>query len=238
VASSVAPSPLTIREVASPAECAEVSALFTSIWGGHQHIPPELARAIVESGGYVVAARRSELLVGASVAVVGQSGGHVHLHSHITGVVPGEQGQGIGLALKRHQRTWARERGMPRIVWTFDPLVRRNAFFNLARLGACAVRYEIDFYGPVQDEINGDDETDRLVVEWATSGDEGRGAVRDRTGVAVPTPEDIVSLRATDPDAARAARVEVRSALGPRMADGWTIAGVDEHGSYVLLPPS
>ena len=64
---------LTIREAASPAECGEISALFTSIWGGHQHIPPELGRAIVESGGYVVAARRGEVMVGASVGIVGQS---------------------------------------------------------------------------------------------------------------------------------------------------------------------
>ncbi|HTN80167.1 MAG TPA: GNAT family N-acetyltransferase [Acidimicrobiales bacterium] len=236
MATSGPPSALIIREVSSPAECAAVSTLFTSIWGGHQHIPPELARAIVESGGYVVAARRGEEMVGGSVAVVGQSDGHVHLHSHITGVVPGEQGQGVGLALKRHQRDWARARGMPRIVWTFDPLVRRNAFFNLARLGARAIRYEVDFYGPVRDAINGDDETDRLVVEWSTSGHEGLGPVRASSSVTVATPPDIVLLRSTDPHAARAARLEVRSALGERMASGWTVVGIDEHGSYVLRP--
>ena len=65
--------------------------------------------------------------------------------------------------------------GMAKIVWTFDPLVRRNAMFNLARLGARATRYEVDFYGPVRDAINGEDETDRLVVEWATSGRRGCG---------------------------------------------------------------
>ena len=237
--SSLSIRPVEISEVSAPAECAEISALFTSIWGGHQHIPPELARAIVESGGYVVAARRDERMVGASVAVVGQSQGEVHLHSHITGVVPDEQGHGVGLALKRHQRAWARDRGMTRIVWTFDPLVRRNAFFNLARLGARAVRYEIDFYGPVRDAINGDDETDRLVVEWSTSGDEGPGAVAaDKTSVTVVTPADIVSLRANDPAAARAARLDMRSSLGSRMANGWTVAGVDQQSSYVLRPPS
>ena len=76
VAAVVPTSALTIREAASPAECGEISGLFTSIWGGHQHIPPELGRAIVESGGYVVAARRGEVVVGASVGIVGQSGGH------------------------------------------------------------------------------------------------------------------------------------------------------------------
>lgn len=240
MATTVPTGRLTIREAASPAECAEISALFTSIWGGHQHIPPELGRAIVESGGYVVAARRGDVVIGASVAVVGQSnGGLLHLHSHITGVVSSEQRSGVGLALKRHQREWARERGMTRIVWTFDPLVRRNALFNLARLGARATRYEVDFYGPVRDAINGDDETDRLVVEWATSGPEGAGPLTptDRM-TAVPTPADIVASRSSDAAAARRARLELRTALGARMAEGWTIAGMSTDGSYLLLPPS
>ena len=155
----------------------------------------------------------------------------MHLHSHITGVIPSEQRNGVGLALKRHQRTWARERGMDRIVWTFDPLVRRNAHFNLARLGARATRYEVDFYGPVRDAINGDDDTDRLVVEWATAGEEGPGPI-DATAddAVVATPEDIVALRATDPAAAHRARIEMRDAVGERMAAGWTIVGVDAAG--------
>ena len=230
---------LTIREAANPAECGEISALFTSIWGGHQHIPPELGRAIGESGGYVVGAWRGKAIVGASVAIVGQAEGRLHLHSHITGVVPDEQGLGVGFALKQHQREWARSRGMTRIVWTFDPLVRRNAFFNLVKLGATATRYEVDFYGPVRDAINGDDETDRLVVEWATSGDAAPGTVDAAgTDVVVSTPADIVELRVTDPAAAHRARVDVRAALGERMAAGWIVAGLTADGSYVLRPPS
>ena len=49
------------------------------------------------------------------------------LHSHITGVAPGGQHRGIGFALKLHQRAWALARAVPVIVWTFDPLVARNA---------------------------------------------------------------------------------------------------------------
>jgi hypothetical protein len=48
---------------------------------------------------------------------------------------------------------------------------------------------------------------------------------------------DIVALRATDPAAAHRARVNVREAVGERMAAGWTIIGVDAEGSYVLRPP-
>jgi predicted GNAT superfamily acetyltransferase len=51
------------------------------------------------------------------------------------------------------------------MVWTFDPLLRRNAWFNLARLGAVGTEYLVDFYGEITDGVN-DPETDRLAVAW------------------------------------------------------------------------
>ena len=58
------------------------------------------------------------------------------LHSHITGVAPGQH-RGIGFPLKVHQQAWALACGVPEVVWTFDPLVARNAWFNLAKLRRC-----------------------------------------------------------------------------------------------------
>ena len=49
--------------------------------------------------------------------------------------------------------------------WTFDPLLRRNAWFNISRLGAVGTEYLVDFYGEVADGVN-DPETDRLAVSW------------------------------------------------------------------------
>ncbi len=242
MAAVVPPSALTIREASSPAECGEISALFTSIWGGHQHIPPELGRAIVESGGYVVAARRGDIVVGASVAVVGQSGGHLHLHSHITGVVPSEQrsrrrprveaaSAGVG-ARARHDedRVDVRSAGAP----------QRSVQPGATRRASDAVRDRLLRTGPRCDQRRRRDRPARGRV-----GDERRRGCRptrpcrrrhDR--VAVPTPADIVALRAADPAAARAARLEVREALGGRMATGWKIEGVSADGSYLLRLPS
>jgi len=33
------------------------------------------------------------------------------------------------------------------IAWTYDPLIRRNAYFNLVKLGARPVEYLRNFYG-------------------------------------------------------------------------------------------
>lgn len=52
------------------------------------------------------------------------------------------------------------------MTWTYDPLVRRNAYFNLTKLGARPRGYLVDFYGPMADAINAGDESDRLDMEW------------------------------------------------------------------------
>jgi len=88
------------------------------------------------------------------------------LHSHATAVLEAGRGRQIGWALKLHQRTWALTRGLDSITWTFDPLIRRNAWFNLAKLGARPTAFAIDFYGAIADAVNAGDETDRLILSW------------------------------------------------------------------------
>jgi predicted GNAT superfamily acetyltransferase len=126
----------------------------------------ELLRAMAHTGNYVSAAWRGEQLVGASAAFFGRDRGGWILHSHITGVARSARRGGTGFALKQHQRAWALERGITEIRWTFDPLVRRNAWFNLVKLGAVAMSYQDDFYGHLEDGINAGDNSDRFVVRW------------------------------------------------------------------------
>ena len=52
------------------------------------------------------------------------------------------------------------------MVWTYDPLVRRNGWFNVVKLRARAVAYYPNLYGVMEDELNGTDETDRCLVSW------------------------------------------------------------------------
>ena len=107
-------------------------------------------------------------MVGASVAFFTEPLGAA-MHSHITGVLPGTAGRGVGAALKWHQRQWALERGLSRITWTYDPLIARNSYFNLARLGARPDTYFVDFYGLMNDGPNRGQPTDRMQVVWDLS---------------------------------------------------------------------
>ncbi|HEV8065538.1 MAG TPA: hypothetical protein VGP46_11925, partial [Acidimicrobiales bacterium] len=85
----------------------QVEALFADIWDSPDGPPPiaaHLLKALDLSGNYVAGAFSSSgELVGGSAAFAGV-GRRRELHSHITGVVKGHAGAGVGHALKLHQR--------------------------------------------------------------------------------------------------------------------------------------
>ena len=140
--------------------------LFAHIWEtpAVPPMPHDVLRSLVHAGGRVDAAFRDGNLVGAAVAVF-SAPADAACYSMIAGVSPGAESRGVGLAQKLAQRAWALRAGVSRMVWTFDPLLRRNAWFNIARMGAVGTEYLVDFYGEVTDGVN-DPETDRLAVTW------------------------------------------------------------------------
>lgn len=256
---------VTVRLVHQLADLTEIAALFVEIWRPADGRPPvasELMRALTHAGNYVSGAYDGDRLVGACMGFFGAPSDRV-LHSHIAGVASGARGRSVGQALKLHQRAWAWKCGLAEITWTFDPLVRRNAFFNVAKLGALPREYLVDFYGDMGDAINGGQGSDRLLVAWdvtAPPRDEagrpggvpegsaplpvvtvGRGGgpvagpLPPREPVLlVSTPEDVEALRANDPAAARAWRQAVRGALSQLLAEGAHVTGFTRTGCYVV----
>jgi predicted GNAT superfamily acetyltransferase len=105
-----------------------------------------------------------------SFAFLGRIHGRICLYSQLTGVVPEFQSHGLGFELKMHQREIASAEGIELIAWAFDPLQSGNAYFNLTRLGATASAYVENMYGERTDALNAGVPTDRLIVEWETSG--------------------------------------------------------------------
>lgn len=186
--------PVTVELVRSEKDARAAVAALARVWArqdGAEPLPSELAWAFAHSGNYVsVACSRGEV-VGAAIAFRGRDESGDVLHSHIAGVLPGSQGLGVGYRLKQHQRSWALAEGLDRVVWTFDPLVGRNGYFNVVKLGAQLTRYYVDFYGPMDDGINNGDETDRCLVTWRIK------SPRATAAAAASTP-------AADIDAARA----------------------------------
>lgn len=230
------------------------AAVLQEIWQSPQGQPmaPETLVALDFSGNYVSAAFIGDEMVGVSAAFRTET---QTLHSHISGVLPQARGRSVGLALKLHQRAWALARGVVEIGWTFDPLIRRNAHFNLVTLGARASTYLPDFYGEMVDAFNPGDTSDRLFVEWdltrslpghyvdstgalpaLTVGADGEpvrgeGAARLLT---VSVPPDLAEINRAAPGASGRWRLALREALSGALGSGYEIAGLADDQSYVL----
>ncbi len=86
--------------------------------------------------------------------------------SHMLGVDPQYRDQGIGFILKRAQWQMVRHQSLDRITWTYDPLLSRNAYLNVTKLGAVSNTYLRELYGEMRDGLNIGLPSDRLQVDW------------------------------------------------------------------------
>jgi predicted GNAT superfamily acetyltransferase len=162
-----------IRELARLADMQRACDLFRDIWAPGPQSPPmttELLRALSHAGNYVAGAFLDDDMTGACMGFFGSPASQL-MHSHIAGVSARAAGRHVGFALKLHQRAWALSHGVTTITWTFDPLVSRNAYFNITKLAAVATGYLRNFYGHMDDSINAGDDSDRLLVRWRLASD-------------------------------------------------------------------
>jgi len=179
----MSPRGAVISELRELEELRELQALWALIWE-RPDAPPvntDMLRALSHSGNYVAGARVGGRMVGGLVGWLGVSpANELHMHSHILGVVADSQVAGIGFDLKQDQRRWCLERGVMTVEWTTDPLVRRNAYFNLTKLGARASRYLVNFYGTMSDALNAGEESDRLLISWELNSPRAKAAAEER----------------------------------------------------------
>lgn len=160
---------ITIRQITDAAGFHAVADLQRAVWGGpdFEVVPPHQLRAAVSAGGVVLGAFDARgMLLGFCYGFIGLRDGKLLFYSHMTGVRPGYQDRDIGFLLKGAQRQAALERGLDRMVWTYDPLQTLNASFNLHKLGATASRYLVDYYGEMTDALNRGLPSDRMEVDW------------------------------------------------------------------------
>jgi len=234
-----------IRIAHSPADSALIAELFDRVWDVKSMVSPEIMTASLHNGGYgsvvYIGSGDSRRVVGAAFALVGRAlPGLIgpNLHSHATGVLPEFVGKGIGEMIKRHQWDWAKENGFDSITWTFDPLVRRNAHFNLVKLGATVLGYHQNFYGELDDGINAGEQSDRVLVRWDVAGVDaplGNSFVEpSKTAVVVETPVDIEQLRKTDRAQSDRWRARQRAAFESAQHAGLRVVGLSRDFSYVL----
>jgi predicted GNAT superfamily acetyltransferase len=147
--------------------------------------------------------------------------------------LPDRRHAGVGTALKLAQRAQALDQGIGVMRWTFDPMVARNAWVNLGKLGVVADRFERSFYGRMEDSLNAGERSDRFTVRWDLDREpRPRTVARDRVVAEVAIPDGYAEMPS---DARLEAREAFATAVEGAMHPGVVVAAFRrEDSTYVL----
>lgn len=255
---------VSLRAVSGIDGAERIAAVVEALWGPGQ-LPASLIRAFDFAGTVILGAEEEGELVGVVLGFPGLDEG-LHMHSHMLGVVPRRQSRGVGYALKLGQRAACLERGIREIRWTYDPLVARNAWFNITKLGVVGIQLLRGFYGEMDDVINRGDRSDRFEVRWRLQSDRVnrrlRGDVAEpaegpvlldvggesdaprpretgatpQPGAVIRVPLDYHGMRQRDPVLGAAWRDTSAQAFEACFRSGLVASWVGRDGTYVFQP--
>lgn len=187
--------PFTVRGLDGMDDLRECEQIQREVWGfvDLDVVPAGLMSVMNCYGAIAIGAFVGDRMAGFVNGFPGFDGqGPLH-HSHMLAVRPEFRSSGIGIALKWAQADRAREQGLDRINWTFDPLQARNANLNLNHLGCVASVYRVNVYGESKSPLHGGLPTDRLEPEWALDSERVAAARRGELAREVGIP-DLPSL--------------------------------------------
>ena len=254
---------VTLRPLSTVEDAHAIDRVIGATWGA-QHLDHEVIRALAFSGnapwGAVDDGGR---LVGYVLGWAGVDADGLHVHSHMLAALPDRRHRGVGYALKLAQRAHSLDLGIHIVRWTFDPLVARNAWFNLGKLGAIADRFERNFYAEMTDDINAGERSDRFAVRWDLDRDPGprvvavpadqlanlarsrtepptpmfTGATRDDVAI-LEIPAEYHDLRAGEPELGSRWRDAFAEAAEACLERGLQAVGFDrDRSAYVFARP-
>ena len=161
-----------IKILESPEDMTLVEDLQRAVWHGSETdvVPAHMLITAAHNGGVVIGALVSNTLIGFVFGFPGlefvPDGPRPKHCSHMMGVHPAYRDSGVGFALKRAQWQMVRHQGLDHITWTYDPLLSRNAYLNLTKLGAVCNTYRHSEYGEMRDGLNAGLPSDRFQVDW------------------------------------------------------------------------
>ncbi|MEP7344629.1 MAG: hypothetical protein ABI877_05165 [Gemmatimonadaceae bacterium] len=247
---------LTIREFASLDEYQACVAFQEETWGHDfsERVPGAILRVGQKIGGVSAGAfEPTGRMVGFVFGLTGVRGGNLVHWSDMLAVVPEWRNRQLGERLKQYQADRVRALGVHIMLWTYDPLVGRNAHFNINRLRAFPAEYVPDMYGSnTGSTLHGDLPTDRFIISWDLKrapalppGDDSPAAgddcilllnpldascmptcvaAGDQDTLRVQVPIDSHALTSSAADVARRWRYAVRDSIVPLMTNGFHVA--------------
>ena len=230
---------MIVRQITSIDDQDLARNVFDRIWKSNhsEQITSNLLHAMIQSGAYLSGAFMGSKIIGAAFAFPATNNG-LHLHSHMTAVLPEFRDKGVGYALKIDQWNWAKKKNYSYLSWTFDPLVRRNAKLNIAKLGVDISSYHPNFYGDMSDVLNAGDESDRLMVSWRTDVDAPKAReliTNPEPGdILIEIPEDIVAIRTKNQSESIKWRRQVREQFMAAFEKNGKVIGFSANNEYVV----
>ena len=193
-----------------------------------------------QAGGWTLGAFVAERMVGFVHHLAAVRGNNeIFGYSHMMAVAKDYQNKGVGARLKWAQRERALGEGRKLIKWTWDPMLARNAHFNLTRLGAIVETYLANFYGM---DYSADASitnrvglpSDRLSATWNLDSErvcalaERRDlAVTGKRVAEVVIPAHWSLLLKNEPERAVAEQARVREEFTKAFAQGLVCAGFE-----------
>jgi predicted GNAT superfamily acetyltransferase len=204
-----------------------------------------------QAGGWTLGAFVADRMVGFVHHLAGVRGDNeIFGYSHVMAVATDYQNKGVGARLKWAQRERALRDGRKLIKWTWDPMMARNAHFNLNRLGATVETYLDNFYGVDYGADRPEDDrpglpSDRLSATWEIDSTRvhalATGAEASFEGKRVGTiaiPTDFNALVNRDVQRARDEQTRVREEFKRAFAERLICAGFErgqEESRYILF---
>lgn len=247
--------PYTLRHFSALEDYDACMALQDETWGHGfaERVPGAILRVAQKVGGVAAGAFDAQgTLMGFAFGMTGPRDGVLVHWSDMLAVRPEARGSGVAAALKHFQRERVQQVGAQLMIWTADPLVARNAHFNINHLGAIPAEYVENMYGANTGSIlHGAMPTDRAVYHWtlpqASTFTKRSGLPADAderlpvaitfepdgtpvaigTGdaahVRVPVPVDLSAVQASSAALALAWRIAVRAAFVTRLGRGYAV---------------
>ncbi|MEP7383923.1 MAG: hypothetical protein ABI910_19735 [Gemmatimonadota bacterium] len=246
---------ITVRDLCTLEEYAECCEIQEETWGRgfSERVPGAILRVSQKIGGVTAGAfDGNDRMVGFVFGLTGVRGGKPVHWSDMLAVREEARGHHIGDRLKHFQRHQVQGIQVDTMLWTSDPLVARNAHFNINRLGAFPIEYVENIYGAnTGSTLHGALPTDRTVISWTLSRvhTPEPGAARERPGDAslplvnplgadvlpvfedpgrvdearVQVPVDLVAVQRMGGDAAMRWRLAVRDSFTALYAQGLVV---------------
>jgi chorismate synthase len=242
---------IVIRDCATLEEYLECVAIQEETWGRgfSERVPAAILRVTQRVGGVTAAAFDAHgRMLGFVFGITGVQGADLVHWSDMLAVRPEARGRHLGERLKQYQRDKVCALGVSRMMWTFDPLVSRNAHFNINRLGAVPTEYAVNMYGTTRSALHGVLPTDRFIVAWDCAAGTPRATRDDKSAYAdaplvnpvsngtpsfsdvdnpvrlrVQIPLDIQPILQDQPALATRWRDVTRRAFAERLANGYRV---------------